>query len=122
VKALADRKEPRGQFHRTALGGVTCLKQANYTCRGENGGSGLVVTDLGRPRPPYDSARLSDAVLSSPGIHGLSSLVEQAERRSLDLSLSLVAGSGRLAWRSGNWHAAEDEPLSGFSAAITIPV
>jgi len=82
----------------------------------------LVVTDLGRPRPPYDSARLSDAVLSSPGIHGLSSMVEQAERRSLDLSLSLVAGSGRLAWRSGNWHAAEDEPLSGFSAAIAIPV
>jgi hypothetical protein len=50
VKALADRKEPRGQFHRTALGGVTCLKQANYTCRGENGGSGLVSAVDWRPK------------------------------------------------------------------------
>lgn len=82
----------------------------------------LVVTDLGRHHPPYNGIRLRDAVLSGEGIHGLNSLVEQAERRSIDVSLSLVAGSGRLAWRSGNWQSAEDEPMSGFSAAITIPV
>jgi hypothetical protein len=83
----------------------------------------LVVVDLGRPRPAFDTGRLRDAVLGGQGIHGLSGIVEQAAQRELDLSLSLAAGSGRLAWRAGRWVPAKsDQPLLGFAAGITIPI
>jgi hypothetical protein len=54
---------------------------------------------------------------------GLNTLVESAQHREIDLSLTLASGNGRLYWRGGRWHkATADTRIPGFTSALTLPI
>ena len=83
----------------------------------------LVVSDLGTAYDRDDQAaqRLLEAVRERPD-GALTAAVELAEARGLDATLTLAAGSGRAYWRGGTWSSASALAVSGFTAALCVPV
>jgi hypothetical protein len=53
---------------------------------------------------------------------GLNSAVEVAASRSLDATLTLAAGPGRVYWRAGKWTSATAQTVSGFTAALAVQI
>ena len=62
AKGPADPEKRHGAVPVNRPVAVTCLKRANYTCRGENAGSGLVLLDLA---DPDRDARIPEPLSSS---------------------------------------------------------
>lgn len=80
----------------------------------------LVIIDLGSRMARDNAEALEHAVRGRADGH-LRSLVESAQARDIDLSLTLASGVGRLYWRDGRWSRATAEAVPGFTAALTLP-
>lgn len=80
----------------------------------------LVVADLGtRYDRETDPAKLLAAVEAQPD-GSLVTMVEVAEARGIDVTLTLAAGAGRVYWRAGAWSTAVAQAVPGFTAALSI--
>lgn len=83
----------------------------------------LVLCDLGAT---YDGdAEAAESLLAAVQAHpsgGLTTAVEAAAARGIDATLTLAAGSGRVYWRRGKWSNASAQAVSGFTAALTVPI
>jgi hypothetical protein len=81
----------------------------------------FVVVDIGRRRRAFTQKSLAEKVLASKEA-SLASLVDHAAERSLEVELTVAAGSGRLRWQGGSWLRATAEQIPGFCSAITVRV
>lgn len=83
----------------------------------------LVVTDLGALFVPDEETHLELERLARDSVSnagGWGSLAGMAERRGLEATLEIAAGSGRLSWRGGEWSAVQTQLVGGFTAGVSV--
>jgi hypothetical protein len=82
----------------------------------------LVVSDLGIgvrcEAGPV--AALERSIPGSSPMSGLTSIANEAERKQIDASITIAAGSARRFWRGGTWSSFRDFPTPGFAIGIRI--
>ena len=97
------------------LGAVSYDAEMNELC--------LVVSDLGAgtSREADPVATLDQLVPGPRPLSGLASIAGEAERKDIDVSLTIAAGPARRFWRrGGTWSSYQDFPTRGFTAGVRI--